>query len=572
MANTTIRAKFIGFSLVIALFACALVALVWTLRQNTLAVSHAETVARKSLALAAELRSSSDELTRLARTYVVTGDPVYERAYWHVLDVRNGKAPRQDGRQASLRQLMEAVGFTPAEFAKLKEAEDNSNGLVATETAAFQAMEGRFMPVNDKYSVEPRNYTRQDAPDQALAVRILHDVQYHADKKLIMDPIGEVERMVQIRTETAVDMALARGKRLIELSGLLGVLLIALLFASYFTAQRPVLAALETIRTQMESLAIGALSLSERLTVARDDEIGGVAHAFNRLMERLLGLVRRVQETGVQISTAATQLAASSRLLETALNEQVGSTQQVVTSAGEISATSSSLAETMTQVVSLSDDTAAAANEGHAGLARMQDAMLQMDQATESIRQKLAAINSKVSGINTIVTTITMVADQTNLLSLNASIEAAKVGEVGRGFAVVAREVRRLADQTAVATLDIEHTVKEVQAAVSSGVLGMDRFAQDVQQTASEVQSISNRVSLIIAQAQGLGPRFASVNEGMESQSFDARQISNGMAHLSDTARAAAQSQAEAVRSIEDLLAAAQALRREVSLFNLDVA
>jgi len=570
MVTKTIHVKFIGFSLVIALFAGALVAVVWMLRQNALAVSQAETIARQSLALAVELRSSSDALTRLARTYVVTADRRYERDYWRVLDIRNGKTPRPDGRQASLRKLMKAIGFTPAEFAKLKEAEDNSNGLVATETAAFQAMLGLFMPSDAKYSVDPADYTRRDTPDQTLAVRILHDAQYHADKSLIMGPIGEVEHMVQVRTQSVVDAALARSKDLIDLSALLGILILGLLLASYVTAQAPVLSALEKIRSQLESLATGTLSLSERLTVARDDEIGAVAQAFNGLMERLLGLVRRVQETGAQISASATQLAASSRLLETALKEQVRSTQQAETSAGEISATSSSLADTMAQVAALSDDTAVAAKDGSSGLGRMQSAMLQMDRAADSIREKLATINSKVTGINTIVTTITMVADQVNLLSLNASIEAAKVGEAGRGFAVVAREVRRLADQTAVATLDIEHTVKEVQAAVSSGVSGMELFAQDALQTASEVQATSNRVSLIIEQIQALGPRFASVNEGMDSQSSDAQQILGEMSSLRDTALAAARSQAESMHSIQDLLHAAQALRSEISLFNLD--
>lgn len=572
MANISIRLKFLGFSLSIAALAVALVTLVWLLRQNAVEVSRAEMAARESLMLAAELRLSSEELTRLARTYVVTNDKAYEKAYWQVLDIRNGKARRPDGRLASLRSLMEGAGFVSAEFAKMKEAEDNSNALVATETAAFQAMAGRFMPKPDVRSVHPGDYTRRAPPDQAMAIRILHDTKYHADKSLIMKPISEVEALVRERTESTVDQALAHGKRLIELSGLLGILMIALLTASYLVAQRPVLTALENVRTQLQSLAKGTLSLTDRLQVRRDDEIGSVAAAFNALMERLLGLVRQVQETGGRISSATNQIAASSRLLETTLNEHVSSTQQVVGSAGEISATSRSLAETMAQVVTLSDQTTAAANEGRDGLARMQGAMQQMAQATEALREKLAGIDARVSKISTIVSTITMVADQTNLLSLNASIEAAKAGEEGQGFAVVAREIRRLADQTAVATLDIEQMVKEVQSSVSVGVSAIENFAEDVRSAAGEAREITNQVTRIIDQAQVLGPRFASVNEGMESQSLGARQISDGMLYLSEAVRSAAQSQAETVRAIEDLVGAAAGLRREVSQFNVDSA
>src|SRR5438093_6429155 len=101
-------------------------------------------------------------------------------------------------------------------------------------------------------------------------------------------------------------------------------------------------------------------------------------------------------------------------------------------------------------------------------------------EAAGSINAKLAVLNEKASNINQVVTTITKVADQTNLLSLNAAIEAEKAGEFGRGFAVVASEVRRLADQTAVATYDIEQTVKEIQSAVSAGVMGMVKFSEEV--------------------------------------------------------------------------------------------
>src|SRR5690349_3709411 len=94
----------------------------------------------ESYLLANELRMSSDNLTRLARTFVVSGDAKYEKEYWSILDVRNGKSPRPDGRTVSLQKLMQDQGFTDQEFAKLKEAENNSNALVNTETIAMNAI------------------------------------------------------------------------------------------------------------------------------------------------------------------------------------------------------------------------------------------------------------------------------------------------------------------------------------------------------------------------------------------------------------------------------------------------
>ena len=120
------------------------------------------------------------------------------------------------------------------------------------------------------------------------------------------------------------------------------------------------------------------------------------------------------------------------------------------------------------------------ASTGQKGLSGMDQTMRQLAESTESIGSKLSVISERAANINLVVTTITKVADQTNLLSINAAIEAEKAGEYGLGFLVVAREIRRLADQTAVATLDIERMVKEMQYSVSAGVMEMDKFSEQV--------------------------------------------------------------------------------------------
>ena len=171
----------------------------------------------------------------------------------------------------------------------------------------------------------------------------------------------------------------------------------------------------------------------------------------------------------------------------------------------------------MQRITAVADETATAAASSHAGLARMEATMQQMKGATRTIAEKLTAIQQRAHDITSVVTTITKVADQTNLLSLNAAIEAEKA-EYGRGFAVVAREIRRLADQTAVATLDIERIVNEMRASVSAGVAGMEQFAHEVQQGAEQVRTVGMQLGQIIDQVQALTPRFDTVNQGMHAQ------------------------------------------------------
>jgi methyl-accepting chemotaxis protein WspA len=195
--------------------------------------------------------------------------------------------------------------------------------------------------------------------------------------------------------------------------------------------------------------------------------------------------------------------------------------------------------------------------------------MHHMEEASKSISGRLEAINEKAENITTVITTITKVADQTNLLSLNAAIEAEKAGEYGRGFTVVAREIRRLADQTAVATLDIERMVQEMQSAVASGVMEMDKFIKDVQQSADDVGKISMQLAFITEQVQALSPSFEDVTEAMQSQSGNAQQINNAMVNLSEEMQQTEDSLHETYSAIEQLDEAARGLRDEVSRFKL---
>ena len=166
------------------------------------------------------------------------------------------------------------------------------------------------------------------------------------------------------------------------------------------------------------------------------------------------------------------------------------------------------------------------------------------------------------------MTTITKVADQTNLLSLNAAIEAEKAGEYGRGFAVVATEIRRLADQTAVATYDIEQMVKEMQSAVSAGVMGMDKFSEEVRRGVQEVEQASTQLGQIIQQVQTLTPRFEAVNEGMQLQATGGQQINEALMQLSEAAQQTAESLQHSNRAIEQLDEAAHGLQNGVAASN----
>ncbi|MBE9208293.1 methyl-accepting chemotaxis protein [Nostoc sp. LEGE 06077] len=345
------------------------------------------------------------------------------------------------------------------------------------------------------------------------------------------------------------------------------IVTIAVCLGIILIPSRELARALQTAFHLADRVSTGDLTSNVEITA--DDEIGKLMTALKTMTQKLSSLIRQVQGSGIQVTTSATQIAASGKQLEATLAEQVASTNQVTATAKEIASTAKELVNTMEQVVTMSQATTSAANISQKDLRGMENSMRQLAQATNTIASRLGIISEKANNINNIVLTITKVADQTNLLSLNAAIEAEKAGEYGLGFAVVAREIRRLADQTAVATLDIEQMVKQMQSSVSTGVMEMDKFAAEVGRSVTDVSSISMQIGQIIQQVQDLNPYFASVNQGMEIQSLGAQQISEAMVQLSSTSVQTADSLREINQAIAQLNQVSRGLRQEVSIFKV---
>ena len=317
-----------------------------------------------------------------------------------------------------------------------------------------------------------------------------------------------------------------------------------------------------------ERISAGDLTARFNLDKSKDD-LNRLLEAFDTMTERLSQLIGRIQQSGLQVTSSTTQLASASHQLEATLTEQVASTHEINATTLEIATTSKALSETVAEVAQQVSTTAATAGLGQSELMQMDQMMRQLADATTSIGNKLGLISERANTINSVVTTITKVADQTNLLSLNAAIEAEKAGEYGAGFSVVAREIRRLADQTAVATLEIESMVSEMQSAVSSGVMEMDKFTQEVNQSVTSVDNISQQVALVIEQVQTLSPQFEVINQGTETQTQGAQQISEAMGQLNETTQQTAQSMQDSSRAIAQLNQVVQTLQQEISRFKV---
>jgi methyl-accepting chemotaxis protein WspA len=316
-------------------------------------------------------------------------------------------------------------------------------------------------------------------------------------------------------------------------------------------------------------MAHGAGDLTTRVEVTSRDEVGELAAAINAVIGKIHDLVVQVRGSSIQLYASSTEIAATAREQESTMQNLGASTTQIAAAVKEITATSQELSQTMNAVNEGGKQTVALAAAGRTGLGGMKAAMQRLADSTGSIAGKLGAVREKANDINVVVTTITKVADQTNLLSINAAIEAEKAGEYGRGFLVVAREIRRLADQTAVATLDIENMVRQMQGAVSAGVMEMDKFTDEVRSGVARVGEINAQMGQIIEQVHALNDRFQSVTEGTAQQSAGARQINDAMLSLAAGVQQTSASLKEFHAVTVNLREAADALKQQVSRFTV---
>lgn len=305
--------------------------------------------------------------------------------------------------------------------------------------------------------------------------------------------------------------------------------------------------------------------MSSRTKIYYDDDVGRVGKILNQLGDSFEHIVEQLHRTGIQLTTSTTEIAAAAKQQEITVVEQEATTKEIAVTAGEISATAKEFAKTMNSISLTAEQTSGLATTGKEGLTQMESIMRQMVEASANIASRLGVLNEKAGAITSVITTIAKVADQTNLLSLNASIEAEKAGEMGRSFAVIAREIRRLADQTANATVDIEKMVNEMVSAVSGAVMGVDKFTEEIRTGVSQVSRIGEVLSQIIEQVQGLTVSFENVNQGMRNQTLGAEQINEAINQLSDVAQQTSASIRQFHNAIEQLNIAAREMQSTAS-------
>ncbi len=435
------------------------------------------------------------------------------------------------------------------------------------ETTVFPPGEEMLRLANEKY-LPLATKSNRTAEEQKLASEILRreiGAKFYEHHRALADVTSRI--VAQKVTDENQALEHIRSWTRIMLGG--SVLLVLVMGAAGWWISNAIANSSSLLNSRVHEMASGAGDLTARVHVEGTDEMGQLAAGINAVVGKIQSIVGKVREASLQLLSVASEIAATARNQEGTVQSLSSSTTQVAASVREISATSKDLSGTMGEVSQSANHAADLASRGRENTTRMATEMKQLVDSTASVSSKLGIIREKADSITAVVTTITKVADQTNLLSINAAIEAEKAGEYGRGFLVVAREIRRLADQTAVATLDIENMVRHMQDAVSAGVMQMDKFADEVRSGVSQVTTINQMTFEIIGEVQTLNNRFKLVNEGMRNQAIGAEQINEAMAQIAEGARRSSQSVQEFERATAHLRSSVEGLNQEIAQFKI---
>uniref|UniRef100_A0A831UBC5 Methyl-accepting chemotaxis protein n=1 Tax=Geobacter metallireducens TaxID=28232 RepID=A0A831UBC5_GEOME len=319
----------------------------------------------------------------------------------------------------------------------------------------------------------------------------------------------------------------------------------------------------------LQDIAEGEGDLTKRLPVGRDDESGELARAFNTFMDKLQGVISLVAQNAAMVAASASQV-------ESASSQMAGAADHVADQAGTVATASEEMAATSIEIagncVSLADGSRRASETARAGAAVVQETVAVMNRIAERVKESARTVDSlgsRSDQIGEIVGTIEDIADQTNLLALNAAIEAARAGEQGRGFAVVADEVRALAERTTKATKEISQMIKAIQQETRGAVASMEEGVNEVERGTGEAARSGEALSDILDQINSVTMQINLIATAAEQQTSTTTEISRNIQEITDAAHGAAAGAQQSAGAAGQLAELAGELQKLVGQFRL---
>tara|TARA_R110000796_G_scaffold99567_1_gene207781 strand:- start:38577 stop:40223 length:1647 start_codon:yes stop_codon:yes gene_type:complete len=481
--------------------------------------------------------------------------------------------------QALIAERAFVQGVEPEEFAalavehgdNLQQAIDRVNVFAAsTDSAQGKAMAQQFNEAFNAWKRASDEVVQLAQSDYAADMQRAEQLSYGSAFELFSrarDLIDQMTQQVDVQAAQAVsdaDAAVVYGSAIVTTVTLIG-LVICLLMMVFFPGL--ILRPIQNILGRIRDIADGEGDLTKRVEVTSTDEIGQLGASINQFLAQLQTLIRQVADSTLQVAAAAEQMSTIAAGQDRLVNEQYSAIDQVSTAATEMTA---AIHEVADNAHSTAEAASQADKQGHAASEVVGQTMNALRRLAGDVEEAAGVINrleqdsDKIGGVLSVIQAI---AEQTNLLALNAAIEAARAGEQGRGFAVVADEVRALAARTQASTRDIQEMIQSLQAGSGQAVAVMQRGAtlasQSVEQAAGAERSLSDTAQSVVR----INDMAAQIASACEEQSQTTEEIARNISGIRDLSNQAAQSSEESRQASEAMARLAANLQQQVGRF-----
>jgi len=351
--------------------------------------------------------------------------------------------------------------------------------------------------------------------------------------------------------------------------GLLVGVIVASLAMVYLLLHKFIMAPLSQLRTISRDIATGEGDLTKRVPVTGKDELGELAQNFNLFIEKLQRLIARVGEVTDRVASASAQLSATADEMAKGADTQTQRMAQSASAVEEMTMTASEVARNSLEAADIANETNQTAQSGYAVVNETVAGMRQLSDAVGQSATIITALGKSSDQIGEIVRVIEDIADQTNLLALNAAIEAARAGEQGRGFAVVADEVRKLAERTTKATKEIGDMIRQIQKDTKSAVSSMEEGTGKVTSGVELANKTGEALTRIQEMVKNTASMIQQIAGAAEEQSTATRQIASDLETVAQVSRDSSSGSSESAKASHELSMMATELQSIVGNFRV---